>query len=220
MNCQVPGTGTPQERILQLNQDCECIALNPADITTAFLQRAAVPGMDNQLAARPHLFANTVVFLAPDDITSMLNQIVTIEQVAALPGYQHAVATRTNTPPRQETTRGITMGYDFHMTPDGPRLIEINTNAGGAFIAAYLSRQVETPPACADDPLAFALRTLQATPPERLVSMFEAEWLLDLKQLQLLMTRPKNSSSTPTCCLHNNCLSLPGLTCTSRTPRG
>ena len=26
------------------------------------------------------------------------------------------------------------MGYDFHLTPDGPRLIEINTNAGGALL--------------------------------------------------------------------------------------
>ena len=29
---------------------------------------------------------------------------------------------------------GVFMGYDFHVTPDGPRLIEINTNAGGALL--------------------------------------------------------------------------------------
>ena len=27
---------------------------------------------------------------------------------------------------------GFFMGYDFHLGPDGPRLIETNTNAGGA----------------------------------------------------------------------------------------
>jgi hypothetical protein len=27
------------------------------------------------------------------------------------------------------------MGYDFHLTPAGPRLIEVNTNAGGGYIA-------------------------------------------------------------------------------------
>jgi hypothetical protein len=32
------------------------------------------------------------------------------------------------------------MGYDFHVTPDGPRLIEVNTNAGGAFLNAVLAR--------------------------------------------------------------------------------
>ena len=30
------------------------------------------------------------------------------------------------------------MGYDFHVTPEGPKLIEINTNAGGAFLNAAL----------------------------------------------------------------------------------
>ncbi len=29
----------------------------------------------------------------------------------------------------------LLMGYDFHLGPDGPRLIEVNTNAGGAYVA-------------------------------------------------------------------------------------
>lgn len=29
----------------------------------------------------------------------------------------------------------VMMGYDFHLGPDGPRLIEVNTNAGGAMYA-------------------------------------------------------------------------------------
>jgi hypothetical protein len=29
---------------------------------------------------------------------------------------------------------GVLMGYDFHVTPAGPRLIEVNTNAGGALL--------------------------------------------------------------------------------------
>jgi hypothetical protein len=35
---------------------------------------------------------------------------------------------------------GVLMGFDFHATPQGPRLIEINTNAGGAFLTAALAR--------------------------------------------------------------------------------
>lgn len=38
----------------------------------------------------------------------------------------------------------VMMGYDFHLTPGGPRLIEVNTNAGGALLA-YLARVPETP---------------------------------------------------------------------------
>ena len=31
-------------------------------------------------------------------------------------------------------TPGILMGFDFHLTPNGPKLIEINNNAGGLYI--------------------------------------------------------------------------------------
>ena len=33
---------------------------------------------------------------------------------------------------------GLFSGYDFHLTPAGPKLIEINTNAGGAFHGALM----------------------------------------------------------------------------------
>ncbi|MER9685145.1 hypothetical protein [Mesorhizobium sp. M0139] len=32
------------------------------------------------------------------------------------------------------------MGYDFHLDDDGPKLIEVNTNAGGAFLNALLAK--------------------------------------------------------------------------------
>ena len=35
----------------------------------------------------------------------------------------------------------LMMGYDFHLTSSGPRLIEVNTNAGGGYIA-WLSEQL------------------------------------------------------------------------------
>lgn len=39
----------------------------------------------------------------------------------------------------------VMMGYDFHLGPDGPRLIEVNTNAGGA-IYAYRAAFPEATP--------------------------------------------------------------------------
>ena len=35
---------------------------------------------------------------------------------------------------------GALIGYDFHLGEVGPRLIEVNTNAGGAFLNALLAR--------------------------------------------------------------------------------
>jgi len=55
----------------------------------------------------------------------------------------------------------VMMGYDFHLTEDGPRLIEINTNAGGAALALR---------ACNGEPV------LTPSLERRLRMMFEREW--------------------------------------------
>jgi hypothetical protein len=66
------------------------------------------------------------------------------------------------------------MGYDFHMGADGPRLIEINTNAGGALLNAALARAHR---ACCD-----SMRGLFDTSTDLLqldatfVAMFRSEW--------------------------------------------
>src|SRR5690606_24255593 len=68
---------------------------------------------------------------------------------------------------------GVFMGYDFHLGADGPKLIEINTNAGGAFLNAFLARaQIAC---CAEVERALALKTL-CDFEARVAVMFEAEW--------------------------------------------
>lgn len=66
----------------------------------------------------------------------------------------------------------VFMGYDFHLTADGPRLIEINTNAGGALLNG-LHTAALCPPAqlsclCAELLPVDAMR-------RRLLATFEAE---------------------------------------------
>ena len=67
--------------------------------------------------------------------------IQAIEAIAKLEGYQ-AAALRSA--PASSHFRpgaiGVFMGYDFHLGPDGPKLIEINTNAGGALVNAFVAR--------------------------------------------------------------------------------
>lgn len=78
------------------------------------------------------------------------------------PAYQRLV-----TPDLPEAARfmpgtaGVMMGYDFHLTDAGPRLIEVNTNAGGAALALR---------ACQGEP--------QLTPSleRRFRQMFQGEW--------------------------------------------
>ena len=68
---------------------------------------------------------------------------------------------------------GAFMGYDFHLTPSGPRLIEINSNAGGALVnglhTAALCDPVRLACLCAD---LLPVETME----ERLVAQFSAEY--------------------------------------------
>jgi len=58
-----------------------------------------------------------------------------IERMAALiAAIEREIAPSLSLP--SSAARGVFMGYDFHLTPAGPKLIEINTNAGGAWVAA------------------------------------------------------------------------------------
>jgi hypothetical protein len=69
---------------------------------------------------------------------------------------------------------GAFMGYDFHLGPDGPQLIEINTNAGGAFLNTILARAQHR---CCD-PSQQTAATKQALDgfEDAVLDMFEQEW--------------------------------------------
>ncbi len=60
----------------------------------------------------------------------------------------------------------LMMGYDFHLTEQGPRLIEVNTNAGGAYIAWLSEQQTNRPSAI---PLSHRFQT-------RLLQSYLQEW--------------------------------------------
>lgn len=89
------------------------------------------------LAERPHLFSPATVTVTRADLDSMARTIAAIERVAALPGYQQRVlGWASGLASHRIPAQGVFFGYDFHLTRDGPKLIEINTNAGGALLAA------------------------------------------------------------------------------------
>jgi len=58
----------------------------------------------------------------------------------------------------------VLMGFDFHLTDDGPKLIEINNNAGGLYIGD--GRWLPQP----------AIAELGGSLQQRLVGMFHADW--------------------------------------------
>ena len=116
-----------------------------------------------QLNNAAYLFADTVLFLNHVTITEQQSVIAAIESVIQLPSYQNLVL--KNAPPAAQImtkTAGVFLGYDFHLTPTGSQLIEINTNAGGALLNALL--------------LGLNNRTLRQNIEQKILTMFQTEW--------------------------------------------
>jgi hypothetical protein len=99
------------------------------------------PAVAALLAERPHLLADTRVFLARQHLAEMAAFAAAMERVVALPAWQAAALAEAPAMARIESPlAGVFFGYDFHIGAAGPRLIEINTNAGGGFVNLELLR--------------------------------------------------------------------------------
>jgi hypothetical protein len=85
----------------------------------------------------PHLFAGVPVFLSRSQVEHMRAVVAAVARVVALPNWRAGVPQPQGVQPR---CGGVFFGYDFHVNADGVHLIEINTNAGGAFLNALLTK--------------------------------------------------------------------------------
>lgn len=86
-------------------------------------------------------FSDVAIFLDPQDLAQMQAIVQALETAAALPRYrEQALSWAPITAQSDPGPAGAFMGYDFHLGKEGPRLIEINTNAGGAFLNAIMAR--------------------------------------------------------------------------------
>lgn len=132
----------------RLNAGCFCRTLDEAALLAALranLGDLAAP----MLEARPHLFSRTPVFVSAGEVAELRAVVAAIEAVVRNPAYQRAALAWA--PPiaaRDFGPRGVLMGYDFHLTTQGARLIEVNTNAGGAFLNALAGQAQRV--CCAD----------------------------------------------------------------------
>ena len=129
-----------QQDIEHLNADCTCITLDRGALFRAMEDAVGDSAFCGKLAAAlPNLLSAQPMFLAAAHAERMQQIVSAIEIAVSLPDYQSVVLARA---PEIAHYRpgpiGVFMGYDFHLSPDGPKLIEINTNAGGALINAYL----------------------------------------------------------------------------------
>ncbi len=136
-----PRVSTPSSADL-LNQSCFCITLDRNALCRALERESEDPAFCTAfIQTKPHLFSNVPVFLPSEAIAQMGRIVVAIEEAARLPAYRAAVLSWAPEIAQEDHgPLGAFMGYDFHLDDDGPKLIEINTNAGGAFLNALLAR--------------------------------------------------------------------------------
>lgn len=78
--------------------------------------------------------------VARADLEEMDQVIAAVHDLVMSPYYREHVLAAAPALARapMQPDFGLFSGYDFHLTPHGPRLIEINTNAGGAFFGALM----------------------------------------------------------------------------------
>lgn len=95
-----------------------------------------------------HFFSEVPTFVSRVDYQSISQSINAIEAVLALPKFREYVSARNGSKSLSEyNTPGAFISYDFHLSDSAcPQLIEINTNAGGAFLnVALLAAQSSAP---------------------------------------------------------------------------
>ncbi|MEC5325832.1 hypothetical protein [Aurantimonas sp. A3-2-R12] len=157
----------------RLNQNCFCVTLDRRSLCEALEQEARDPEFcETFIRPKAHLFSNVPVFLSASEMAEMQEVVAAIEATARLASYKAAVLSWAPEISREDHGPvGALMGYDFHLGVDGPRLIEINTNAGGAFLNALLARAQRA--CCAGMDMPLTPHTFE----DAAFRMFQDEWM-------------------------------------------
>ena len=167
--------GTDASSAGMLNRHCYCLTLDRTALCAALEREADDPAFCRSFVSpRSHLFSNVPVFIRATDLASMQDVVSAIHVVSDLPAYRERVMSWAPEIARFDAgPAGVLMGFDFHLSDAGPKLIEINTNAGGAFLNNLLARAQSA--CCA--PMEVQGGGLSSNDfPTDVVRMFEAEW--------------------------------------------
>lgn len=161
-----------------LNSSCFCISLDETGLRQrleADLGSLELP--EAMVQTHPHLFASVPMFVSRDHLQAMAAVIAAVETVVATTRYEEAVLGWAPSSARHEPgPKGGLLGFDFHLGPQGPQLIEINTNPGGALLNTVLGRAHR---ACCAEVAGLAMEPLESDAVEQaLFDVFTTEWRL------------------------------------------
>lgn len=139
------------------------------------------------------LFSNTLILISAAQMQQMRDVIAAVEKIVALPGWQQQVT--GDGEKFIPASKGVFFGYDFHLNEDGAHLIEINTNAGGAFLSDLFQTSQQN---VALPGHSLAMENL----PQVFVDMFRNEWKLQrgsvpLKTIAIVDEAPRSQYFYP-----------------------
>lgn len=160
-----------------INMHCLCKTLNRQFLLDHLDN---LPEIKTLFLERPHLFSDTAIYISEAEFNEIKIIIGSIENVVAKPSFQQKILNFRNKMAHEDFgPKGVFMGYDFHLTEDGPKLIEINTNAGGAYLNLLLaSAQMAC---CEGTKASVDLEGLE----DKFFDIFKNEWKIQRKDQEL-----------------------------------
>lgn len=164
----------------KLNLGCFCKTLNRGKLDSIL---KADDLAQDVLQTQPQLFSNTTVYISPTQLSQIREVVEAIERIIQSEQFQGAAVTvADDTAVSTAKNSGVFMGYDFHLSDDGPKLIEINTNAGGAFLNAAL---IGAQTVCCRDS-ALLIKRESPSIEDQFIAMFLKEWRYNNADLPLV----------------------------------
>ncbi len=218
MNKQIATSDIDAATLLveRLNRDCFCIGTDVPELRRKLDQLVAGYGVHQPLAqSHPHLFSTAPVFVAAAQMQAMRAVIAAIESVVATPQWTaQALAQAPDIARHQPMTRGVFMGYDFHIDGSGARLIEVNTNAGGALLNLAIAHAQHA--CCAEMLNVFAAGSEPLAAEAGIVAMFRDEWRLargdrPLRRIALVDSQPERQYLYPEFLMFQHLLGAQGI---------
>ncbi len=151
----------------------------------------------------PYLFAAAPVFISSIQLRKMHEVISAVEKVVGLSGW------RVTSDEARPKAKGVFYGYDFHLNEQGVHLIEINTNAGGAFLNAFL---IDSQHDVVMPGKAVAIDNLEPS----FLAMFRNEWRLErgsalLRNMAIIDEKPEEQYLYPEFLLAKRMLESAGI---------
>ncbi|MBM9501630.1 circularly permuted ATPgrasp domain protein [Leptospira sp. 201903071] len=202
------------------NRECQCITIEKEVLDKSFLKKikASMSEENSDLTSlTDRFFASSASFLDPSDFFKIQKTIQVIQKILRIEKIRSEILKEFPENLRKRFSKGgVFLSFDFHLADEGPKLIEINTNAGGAFLQTKL---VEAQKECCPE-----VREALASPEEiiaiekRFFESFLEEWKAAGKEgdptfVVIVDNRPKEQFLYPEFLLFREMFLSKGISC-------